>query len=238
MLEGNGQLNGQIIARTMRWRTRPGVFERVPLGVTWTALAAWVCGITAPVIIGIVGEIFVGELLLIQLAVLIVLRNGTQSLPRSRLFMLLLQLLVLMLAGYMLADIYRDARPAQFLRGWARIILLVFDVASLTLVALHDRRNLWWFVLGLAIGTLGDMAVREMPIDSPTSWKLGYGLAIVLMAACCSHLLPVRIAAILFALLGSGNIVMDFRILGAICIVLAGILWIRALPSEIGRAHV
>lgn len=226
-------LTADLVTDISEWKPRRGAFVGVRLEVTWFAAASFLCGVTTPIVIGIVGELYVGELLLIQLAFLMLLLNGTKSLPESRVFIFFLQLAVVMLLGYLLADIYRDARPAQFLRGWARIILLSLDIAALAIIAANDKRNLWWFALGMALGGLCDLAFREIPVYTTSGWKLGYGMSFAVLMGCASCVLPIRIAALGFALLGVGNILMDYRILGAICIILAALIWLRS--SRVNR---
>lgn len=206
----------------------PAGFLRSGLPLNWYAAIALVCGIASARQVNVIGEVYLGEFLLIQFAFFMLLLGGVRKLVAMPAFATFLQLAVLMLLGYMLSDIYRDAHPAQFLRGWARIILVSLDFIALAAMVAQDKRNLWWFVLGMAVGALGQLLVRGVPMLSPAGWKFGYSVPMVTLLACFSCFVPIKLAALAFAGLGVWNIFMDFRILGVLCLLTAGILWLRA----------
>jgi hypothetical protein len=221
------RLSSNVAPAVIEWGAREGVFTRISLSVNTTAAAAFVCGALSPVIINIMGEIYVGELLLIQFAFLLLLLVGARpllSLPALGIF---LQTAIVMLMGYFVSDLYRDAHPAQFLRGWAKIILVTLDFAALAIISAHDRRALWWFITGMAIGGIIDLLLREIPISTVGGWKSGYSLPLASVLACLCCFVPIRLAAFGFVVLGVINMFMDFRILGAICIFVAAVLWLR-----------
>lgn len=204
-----------------------GGFLDIGLSLNWFAVFALMCGIASARMLNLVGEIYAGELLLIQCGFLLLLLGKTRPLTTFPVMGVFLQTAVLMLLGYMLSDIYRDTSPAQFLRGWARIILVTLDFVALVAIIAHDKRNLWWFVLGMGIGAIGQLLIRGVPMMSPAGWKFGWSTPLVTLLACMSCLLPVKFVAIGFIALGVANIFMDFRIQGAICVAVAAILWIR-----------
>lgn len=207
-------------------------FGSIDLRIGWLALMSLACGIASARAVNLIGEFYLGELLLIQVALFVMLFGRDRSLLDISEFGVFVQTAVLMLAGYIISDIYRDTDPGQFLRGWARVIVLALDLMALAIVVARDRRNLWWFVLGMGIGGIVQLAVRGVPIMSAPGWKFGYATPIAYLLACLCYFLPVKLACIAFAALGVWNIFMDFRILGAICLLIAAVLWVRASNPE------
>lgn len=203
-------------------------FESIDLRPHWLALATLVCGMASARIVNLVGDVYLGELLIIQLGILVFVIGRDRKMLALPAFGVFLQAAVLMLAGYLLSDLYRDTHPAQFLRGWARVILLVLDFLALAVLVAHDKRNLWWFVLGMAVGGLVQLLVRGVPMLSPYGWKFGYSTPILYLVATLSCFVPLRVSSAAFAALGVFNIFMDFRILGGVSLLVAAILWVRA----------
>lgn len=206
--------------------------DRIDLKLGWLPVATFVCGVAGARAVNLVGEFYLGELLIIQLALFVMLFGRDRSLLDISAFGVFVQTAVLMLAGYILSDLYRDTNPGQFLRGWARVILLALDFIALSAIVARDRRNLWWFVLGLGVGAIGQLMVRGVPIMSAPGWKFGYATPIAYLLACASYFLPVKLMCLAFAGLGVWNIFMDFRIMGAICLMIAAVLWVRSSNPE------
>jgi hypothetical protein len=202
--------------------------DRIDLRISGMAIAVFVCGLASARAVNLIGEFYLGELLLIQLALFVMLFGRDRSLLNVSAFGAFVQTAVLMLAGYIISDLYRDTFPGQFLRGWARVILLTLDFMALAILVARDRRALWWFVLGMGVGGIGQLAVRGVPIMSAPGWKFGYSTPIVYLLACASYFLPIKLMCLAFAGLGVWNIFMDFRIMGAICLMIAAVLWVRA----------
>jgi len=202
--------------------------DRIDLNISSIGIATFVCGVASGRAVNFIGEFYLGELLLIQLALFIMLFGRDRSLLDVSAFGVFVQTAVLMLAGYIISDLYRDTNPGQFLRGWARVILLALDFIALAILIARDKRNLWWFVLGIGVGEVGQLLVRGVPILSPPGWKFGYATPLAYLLACASYFLPVKLMCIAFAALGVWNIFMDFRIMGAICLMIAAVLWVRS----------
>lgn len=206
--------------------------DRIDLKLSGIAIATFICGVASGRAVNFIGEFYLGELFLIQLALFVMLFGRDRSLLDVSAFGVFVQTAVLMLAGYIISDIYRDTDPGQFLRGWARVILLTLDFIALAILIARDRRNLWWFVLGMGVGAIGQLMVRGVPIMSAPAWKFGYATPIAYLLACASYFLPIKLMCLAFAGLGVWNIFMDFRIMGAICLLIAAVLWVRANHPE------
>jgi hypothetical protein len=202
--------------------------DRIGLSISGIGIATFICGVASGRAVNFIGEFYLGELLLIQLALFIMLFGRDRSLLDVSAFGVFVQTAVLMLAGYIISDLYRDTNPGQFLRGWARVILLALDFIALAILIARDKRNLWWFVLGMGVGEVGQLLVRGVPLMSPPGWKFGYATPLAYLLACASYFLPIKLMCIAFAALGVWNIFMDFRIMGAICLMIAAVLWVRS----------
>ncbi len=222
------RLSSNLVPSMAEYRSHKGYFGAISLSLNGNAAAAFLCGATSPLVIGLVGELYVGELLLIQFAFLLLLSIGARPLLKLSGLGVFIQTAVLMLVGYFIADIYRDAHPAQFLRGWAKIILVTLDFAALAIICAHDKRALWWFVAGMAVGGLCNSALLEVQIWTVGGWKTGYSFPLAILMACLCGIGPIWLAACGFLLLGLVNFFMDFRILGAVCIFVAAVLWLRS----------
>jgi O-antigen ligase len=207
--------------------------------VTAIGLVAFACGAMNPLMLNLVGEIYLSELLL-PLAALAALfiRNGGSAL-RERVFWLFVLAACVTLGGYVLSDFIRETRPDQYLRGWGRILLLIADFAALSILLGQDRRNLWWFALGMGVG--GVLYLR-LVLHTPISvWKFGYAEPMLLVAATLGCLLPIRVGAAWLALLGVASMRYDFRSFAAICFLLTAYMWVRAArpgQSLIGNGRI
>lgn len=219
-----------MTATSALYRRRPSILrlDRIDLRVGWMPFAVFVCGVGSARAVNLIGEFYIGELLVIQLALFMMLFGRDRSLLDVSTFGVFVQTAVLMLAGYILSDLYRNTEPGQFLRGWARVILLALDFIALAIIVARDRRNLWWFVLGMAVGAIGQLLVRGVPVMSAAGWKFGYATPIAYLLACGAYFLPIKFMCLAFIGVGLWNIFMDFRIMGAICILIAAVLWVRA----------
>lgn len=202
--------------------------DRIDLRIGWMAFAVFVCGVASARAVNLIGEFYLGELLVIQLALFMMLFGRDRSLLDVSAFGVFVQCAILMLAGYIVSDIYRETEPGQFLRGWARVILLTLDFIALAIVVARDRRNLWWFALGMGVGAIGQLLVRGVPMMDAAGWKFGYSTPLAYLLACSAYFLPIKLMALAFVALGLWNIFMDFRIMGAICILIAAVMWVRA----------
>lgn len=197
--------------------------------VTGLGILSFVCGSFAFWKINLVGEVFIGELGLILLLVAAAAAGGLRDTVRSRVFWWLLIASVLTLLGYMLSDYVRGTPEAQYMRGWARAILITTNFVALALLFSADRRNLWWFIAGMAIGGIAYFRfVEGLPLRSMAAWKFMYSLPVTLLLAASAAVLPLRVVAVGFALLGVYSVFQDFRIHGAICLLVAALLMASA----------
>jgi hypothetical protein len=189
-------------------------------------VACALCGALMPVKIVVVGELFVGELLLIATAIATFLLRGIGRRLMPWFFWTFATAGLLMLLGYVIADLVAVTAASQYLRGWARTVMFGFDFLALIVLVSHGERLLWWFGLGLGAGILGDMLMAGTPI-SVTSWKTGYGFSIGMLVALLSGYLPSLLAAVLLGAFGVLTLLLDFRGMGAIFVLTAAIIATR-----------
>src|SRR5262249_33575803 len=122
--------------------------------------------------------------------------------------------------------------PAQYLRGWGRVVALLLTAAALSLAASHGQRNLWWFALGLGAGGIAKLIAEGTPLEH---WKLGYGDAVGLLAVTLVGL--ARPGAAVAGMIGLGllSIGLDYRSLGASAVLVGASLAWRAGFRERAR---
>jgi O-antigen ligase len=191
-----------------------------------TGIAAFVCGVFNPVTLNVIGEICVSELLLPLAAIAAFFSQGGDRALHEASFRRFLAAAVLMLAGYMLSDFVQDTRPDQYLRGWGRVGFLIADFIALAILIVQDRRNLWWFALGMGVG--GILYLR-LVLHTPISvWKFGYAEPVLLVAVTLGGFFAIRLAGTWLGVLGAVSMWFDFRSFAAICFLLGAYMWTRA----------
>lgn len=200
---------------------------RIPIAL---AFACLLCGALMSVKVTVVGEVFVGEaLLLVTAFVTLFLRGVGRCLPPWFLWTFA-GLGMLMLMGYLASDLVAVTASSQYLRGWARTVLFGADVLSILIVVSHGERTLRWLVVGLVVGQLAKLIVVATPMTMIT-WKTGYGFPIGLLAALLAGYLPPLLAALLLGGIGVTSIQLDFRSLGGILLLAAAFITTRAEAS-------
>lgn len=197
--------------------------ERGRLQVTGLAVPALLIGATSPLTFEVIAEIYVPEFLLPILAIVALAgAGGGQKLTIS--LKVFFALGLLMLFGYAVSDLTAHTEAARYLRGWARVGALVTDFCSLALLATIDRRLLWWYLLGTALGTLSLDLITHVPLDA---WKFRYGDAVLTLAACSAYFLPLTLSTVLLITGGVVCVYLDSRAQGAFSLAAALALWAR-----------
>lgn len=179
-----------------------------------------VCGIFTPFVLDVVGELFVGEILLLifLIASYAAHKWGSRGLsPRTTSFLILLSALA---AGLVLADLIRGTPQSDFLRGWGRVALLAVDITALGLFGRRGVHTLVWFVAGYCLGHL--IWATAEGLDFVMNWKFEYGPALTLLGACGLYKIQSRRYRVLLLLIfAAANLAMDFRALAGFCVVAA-----------------
>lgn len=131
----------------------------------------------------------------------------------------------LWLFGLVFSDIYRGTTFHDYSRGWANVVFVLIDFASLALLIDDRWRRVTLFAAGLAVGQVLQFYVNPVSFAAGDPWKFGYGSAVTLAGVLLAsrpgvYRRPVVATGIVIAL-GVINIKMGFRSLGGICFLTA-----------------
>ncbi len=205
-------------------------------GFRTSSFVALAAGLLTPFIVSLVGELPLGELVLLAVAAwaglcAIVHREAPGPLFAQRYLYVLLACEALALVAYMLSDFYRHSAPRDMARGWVRLILLGIDVVALAYLLGRSRHNFLWFIAGQLAGEVANTALFGALFGD--AWKFGYGIpttyAVLLLAALAGPV-AVLLAA---AALGALHFALDFRSVGALCLLVAGATGLQLLPRRL-----
>jgi hypothetical protein len=200
--------------------------------VNFLGLVVCIVGATTPVMLNVIGELYLVEILLPVLALAILFFSGGWALLGERPFLTMTSFLFVMLVGYLISDLVVGSRPEQYLRGWGRLILVAVDFIAYYVILAKDRRLLWWLTLGMGIGGVTYLAAQGLPL---TQWKIGYAEQTVLVVLALTCYLPGRFKALPIAALGPLSMWLDYRSFGAICLAISSYVWFisgkRGLPA-------
>jgi hypothetical protein len=183
------------------------------------------CGVSSAFGIDLLGELFWAEILLPVLAVGATLANPPRQLFADRAFRMLILGIVAMFFGYVFSDMAAGTPSEMYQRGWARVAVLGSSAFSLCVLSHQDKRSLWWFCVGIAIGGVAANALAGVPLSH---WKLGYGEPVAYLAAASGALLPMWAASVVVLLAGGLTILLDYRSLGAQLILTAAATFLRS----------
>lgn len=194
------------------------------------ALLAFLSGLAMPVVIDFVGLVYITEVLLMPTAlVALLMARGHRAFAQKALWVLVVCGLVT-LGGYVLSDLVRSTEPAQYARGWAKGIFQIVDLLLLAIIVASDRRNLWWYALGAALGGLVfQSAIGHSPIDS---WKVTYAVPVNLLLLCLAPALGARFTALALLAPAAIGLVFDSRADPAIVVIVAMVLWARGARPQ------
>ncbi len=208
-----------------------GTTKRLP----WNEAACALVGFATPFTVTWMGNFPVAEWFLLVLAgwalvARILLRRWPAGVFQTRWFILILVCQVLSLAGYVIADLYRDSAQHDYIRGWARMTFLIVDLLGLAVLIGQSWRRWLALKIGLAFGVMVEAACFGPLFDN--WWKFGVGLPITILVLA---LIGNRRGWVLVALvlLGGLHLFMDFRGLGGVCLILAAILGVPALSIRL-----
>lgn len=194
------------------------------LRFTFLSFLVFAIGLPASFGLNVIGEMFLTEMLLPILAILVLLISGKTRVLNQPLFLAFFIVGICMLIGYIISDVVAGTDSSRYLRAWGRNIILFTDFIALTILVSIDRRLLWWFIVGMSIGGLAGLLINHVPF---VEWKIGYGMPVIFLSLCLGFFLPKRL--VMFSLLGLAtvSIFMDGRSLGAICLIVAGVIFVR-----------
>jgi hypothetical protein len=189
-------------------------------------------GLCLPISINIVGELFVGEILLLLVIVgQIVCRPNTFGRWPGHMKWLAISL-GLSMTGYIVSDYAAGTEPHDFLRGWARIIFIAIDASGLYVLIRGSSTRLLCVAGGFSLSSviLGLIALNEKSLFQVWKFQLGYPLTLGVIAVLLL-LKPSRkyLAPLCLFTFGALDVLLDCRSMGAVsilcaCLQLSGVM--------------
>ncbi|MGA7856552.1 MAG: O-antigen ligase family protein [Terracidiphilus sp.] len=220
-----------------RTQTRPTLaFMRLkPASITADCVALGI-GLTCSFIVRIVGDIPVGEILLLPLLPLLLIFHGRRVVRPG--MTLIGVLMGLWLIGQILSDVLRATQQNDWMRGDARIIFFAIDIVCLTVLLTGNERRKTIFIAAYAVGSL--LAVRFQPALGVESdlWKFGYSMGTIMIVVLISsffyrYRLYLVTAILLVAIMGV-NLYENYRS-PVLDLLVAAALVMPIVPERIGR---
>ncbi|MGI8988310.1 MAG: O-antigen ligase family protein [Bryobacteraceae bacterium] len=198
-------------------------------------MLVFLLGALVPIPIELVGVMYAGELLLMIVAAWATIANLQNPRFWNRAVLLPLAGLGLTFLGYILSDLINNSGLSNLMRGWARIVFLAGDILAIYFLCRKKPVNLPIFCLGIAAGVAG-AAETQSGQDLFFRYKLAIALPITLAVLCLGALLRGRMQYLLISLslaaVGVLHIWMDFRSLGAICLLTGAIVFSKTLERS------
>lgn len=205
-------------------------------GLPVAAGVSWIAGLLTAFTVSLVGEMPLGEVILMATAgwaglCLLANRAWPGDLFRERWVWTLLACQAIALVAYVVSDVYRGSSHRDMARGWGRMIFLAIDIIAFAYLFSCSRRNLLWYLFGQA---LGDVAAALIfgPLFGDM-WKFGVGVpvtfAVFFLASFGGRYFFILIAAGMGVL----HFAMDFRSVGGICLLIAAASTLQLLPRRL-----
>jgi hypothetical protein len=224
------------------YRPRPlGVASRRSYGTDTRSLVLFAFGLSTAVQTNIIGTVYLADVIALCGVIVTAFRPGP-----IRHFAAVRGLLIglaIWLAGSVLTDLVRHTEPANFLRGWGRIVF--FGAALIFVWIVSDLRlsRIAAFFLGLVGAMLAGTAFFPSAYQLGEPWKFGYAPALAILAALASAAplfgrTPRQFRQIL--ILGGmalTNLVFNYRSMFAILLGAALVTLIAAPLSRIGKIN-
>jgi hypothetical protein len=233
------QAHADVLRALAAWEDRDpdGVAADTEQGRWWSVsgLLSFLASASTAFTVSLVGEMPVGEFVLIAAAAwallcLVVNHAPPGRLFQSRYFWALVVAQVVALVAYVASDFYRHSAPRDMARGWGRMVFLAVDVVAVTYLFSCSRRNFVWFLIGHAVGALASTALNGAMFGD--FWKFGIATPITYGVFLLAPLGGAVVTAVSVAGLGLLHLDLDYRSMGGICLVAAVLVLLLRLPSR------
>jgi hypothetical protein len=218
-------------------QTRPALpFRRLRAASIAADCVALGIGLSCSFIVRIVGDVPVGEILLLPILPILLILHGRRVVRPGMTNIAVL--MGLWLIGQVLSDVLRGTQQNDWMRGDARIIFFAIDIVCLMVLLTGNERRKTIFIAAYAIGSL--LAVRFQPMLGVESdpWKFGYSMGTIMIAVLISsffyrYRLYVAAAILLVAMMGV-NLYENYRS-PVLDLLVAAALVLPIVPERIGR---
>jgi len=197
---------------------------------------SFLAGLLTPFTVSLVGEIPLGEVVLMAVVVWTLVcavfnRTWPGPLLRHPLLGKMLVAQLIAFAAYVASDLYRHSSGHDMARGWARMLFLAIDIVALAYLFGREPRNFLWLLLGGAVGdTLSAWWLGPIFGDM---WKFGVGTPLTVLALALAPFagaLAAAAAAIAMALV---HFHFDYRSYGGICLLAGMLILLQGLPRQL-----
>jgi hypothetical protein len=199
---------------------------------------AFLTGALQGVAIQFVGRIIVGELLLsLVLAHAVVWLALARTMPAPtvspRLFGFVVACQCVAFASYIVSDLWWQSTPFDMIRGWLRMIFLLFDMAAFSLLFGGEPRSFVLFQVGICFSVFPTLLTGPLFGDY---WKFGFGYPVTILVLIAVPRFFGFSASVLGCLgLGFLHSLLDSRSLGAACTLTGLMLATRAIPLRLRK---
>jgi hypothetical protein len=228
LISPSGLFSGSV--ETGAGQTRPGSL--------WLSVSAWtsfLAGFLTPFTISLVGEMPVGEIVLMAVAAWAVLcvflhRAWPGPLLGNKFLWTLLAAQLIGLGGYIFSDLYRHSFPHDMVRGWSRMVFLDIDLIAIAYLLDCAPRNFFVLQTGLCLGAVASALILG-PLFGDM-WKFGVGAPLtflILFLASFAGAFPTMLAA---AAIGAVHFTFDYRSVGGLCLLMVVLTFLQVMPRR------
>jgi hypothetical protein len=204
----------------------------------WLSPSAWMsflAGFLTVFTISFVGEMPVGELVLMAIAgwaAFCVVFNHTWPGPllQNRFLWTLLTAQLVGLGGYVFSDLYRHSFPLDMARGWSRMVFLGIDIVAIAYLFGCARRNFVVFQLGQCIGAVTSALVLG-PLFGDM-WKFGIGYPLTYLIFFLAPFAGAFATVLASGAIGLVHFTLDFRSLGGLCLLVGMLAFLQIVPRQ------
>jgi len=212
--------------------------DEPPPASMWLSPSAWMsflAGFSTFFTISFVGEMPVGELVLVTAAgwaALCVAFNNTWPgrLLQSRFLWSLLTAQLIALGGYVFSDLYRHSLPLDMARGWSRMVFLAIDLVAIAYLFGCARRNFLVFQLGQCLGAVASALILG-PLFGDM-WKFGVGYPLTFLVFFIAPLAGPFATILAASAMGTVHFLMDYRSLGGLCLLVGVLTFLQIAPRQ------
>ena len=201
------------------------------INITFFGLLSFVCGLLILYPLNLMGELFGTEVILPVFTIILMISGKEKRIFQEKVFWLFVISTLVMIMGYIISDLLAGTSQHNYLRAWGRNAVLFSDIVCLSIMAATDKRFLWWYIFGVAVGSIMYLQSTNVPFSN-AYWKLAYSQPILMLVLVTGYFVPNIVTILLTLAVGIFSFFMDSRSFSTMCILLAGILWIRQGNTE------
>jgi hypothetical protein len=196
----------------------------------FTSILALLIGIAGHYTFGMIGQMYLSETIMLVLLPFILVANF-RLLRSSPILINFILAGLMMLAGFVLSDLFTANSFHNSIRGFAKVSFLLVDYLFLSLIALRNKNAIWWAALGIGISYIINPVEH---IDPALTWKWNYGLAAAMFVICLNRFFSFWIIFGTLFSLSLYSFMMRSRSLGGTMIMTAGLLFYKFQFNRLG----